>query len=160
MIESDELSRLCIQMQLSGNPLGDFYCFNLTLGLWMRLTDDSMHGNPPYWRSGFGFASINSLFFVFGGNGSSGVIPLSCVIIIRWNSPLQDPKVFLAHLTNDWILAGFLNDLHRFDPSTKSWLQLNTSRLSFFGDFWFIILKRVFEVLAQIFLSKAHASKW
>ena len=54
-----------------------FYSFNLTLGIWIQLTDDIMSGNPPCGRSGFGFSSMKSLLYVFGGNGSSGLLPHS-----------------------------------------------------------------------------------
>ncbi len=122
-------------MQHADSLLGDFFCFNLTLGIWIQLTDDIMHGNPPYWRSGFGFASLNSLLYVFGGNGSSGLLPLSPVWF-SWNEIVScdsPTRLFLAHLTVG-LLAGLLNDLHQFDPSTNSWLQLNISRLSLLGD--------------------------
>ncbi|ORY46878.1 galactose oxidase [Rhizoclosmatium globosum] len=144
IFSGEELPRVPIAANPANNFGGSgFEAFDLGQSVWVKDASAATKTGAPQPRVGHASAQIGNKIYILGGRGGAEMVPFDSDLFEfdadtgRWNivSPaskctVESRSYHSMTASKDYVFVfggcpakGRLNDLHQFDPATRTWTQ-------------------------------------
>ncbi|KAJ3290161.1 hypothetical protein HDU79_003467 [Rhizoclosmatium sp. JEL0117] len=144
IFSGEELPRVPIAANPANNFGGSgFEAFDLDQSVWVKDASAATKTGAPQPRVGHASAQIGNKIYILGGRGGAEMVPFDSDLFEfdadtgRWNivSPaskctVESRSYHSMTASKDYVFVfggcpakGRLNDLHQFDPATRTWTQ-------------------------------------